>query len=285
MPSRPQDIPIQQVVDALLDELTPFPPRFLARFSDLEGADLGSVAETWPRVNPNRRIALLDDLEEIAEKDTLVDFDNFSRSVLDDSEAGVRSRAIALLWENESLDLVTRYIELMQHDPSPEVRAAAASGLGKYIYLGEIEELQPDLLRQVEEHLIQTVRGSDDTLVRRRALESLGFSSREEVPVLIQKAYDTNEPDWLAGALFAMGRSYDQRWEKDVKRMLGHPKAIVQLEAVRASGELELASTQRSLMDLLEEEAQDVEIRFAVIWALSQIGGDGIRENSRCPSG
>jgi hypothetical protein len=31
-------------------------------------------------------------------------------------------------------------------------------------------------------------------------------------------------------------------------------------------------------MDLLEEEAQDVEIRFAVIWALSQIGGDGIRE-------
>ena len=95
---------------------------------------------------------------------------------------------------------------------------------------------------------------------------------------LIQTAYDTNEADWLASALFAMGRSYDQRWEMDVKRMLRHPKANVLLEAVRASGELELESTRRSLLDLLEEEAQDAEIRYAVIWSLSQIGGEEVRE-------
>lgn len=278
MPSRPQDIPIQHVVNAILDESTPFPPRLLPRFSDLDGADLRAMAEAWSRVNPSRRIALMDDLEEIAENDTLVDFDNFVRSVLNDSEPGVRSRAITLLWENEGQDLVPRFIELMHHDPSAEVRAAAASGLGKYIYLGELEEIQPDLLRQVEDHLIQAVRGTDDTLVRRRALESLGFSSREEVPGFIKTAYDTNEPDWLASALFAMGRSYDQHWEMDVKRMLRHPKGNVQLEAVRASGELELEATRRALLDLLEEEAQDAEIRYAAIWSLSQIGGEEVRE-------
>ena len=171
MPKRPQDIPIQRVVNALLDDSTPFPPGLLPRFSDLEGADLDAMTEVWPRVNPNRRIALMDDLEEIAESDTLVDFDNFTRSILNDGEPSVRTRAISLLWENESTDLVARFIELVQQDPSFEVRAAAASGLGKFIYLGEIEEIEPDLLRQVEDQLIQTVRGTDDPLVRRRALE------------------------------------------------------------------------------------------------------------------
>lgn len=278
MPKRPQEIPIQSVVNALLDDSTPFSPILLPRFSDLEGADLTAMTEAWARVNPNRRIALMDDLEEVVESDTLVNFDNFARSILNDSEPGVRSRAITLLWDNEGPDLVPRFIELMQQDPSVEVRAAAATALGKFVYMGELEEIQPDALRQVEDQLIQTVRETDDPLVRRRALESLGFSSREEVPGFIQTAYDTNEADWLASALFAMGRSYDQRWEMDVKRMLRHPKANVMLEAVRAAGELELESTRRSLLDLLEEEAQDPEIRYAAIWSLSQIGGEEVRE-------
>lgn len=278
MPTRPQDIPIQRVINALLDDSTLFPPKYLYRFSDLEGAELQAMQQTWPRVNPSRRIALMDDLEELADSDTLVDFDNFARSVLIDSEPGVRSRAIPLLWENEGEDLIPVFMDLLENDPSIEVRAAAATGLGKYIYLGELEEIPEKLLHQVEERLIETERGSDDILVRRRVLESLGFSSREEASLFIQVAYEMDEPDWLASALFAMGRSYDQGWEADVKRMLRHPKANVQLEAVRAAGELELESTRRILLDLLEEEAQDTEIRFAAIWSLSQIGGEEIRE-------
>ena len=55
--------------------------------------------------------------------------------------------------------------------------------------------------------------------------------------------------------------------------MLTSGKANIQLEAVRAAGELELDSTRRILLDLLEEEAQDSDIRSAIIWSLSQIGG------------
>ena len=32
------------------------------------------------------------------------------------------------------------------------------------------------------------------------------------------------------------------------------------------------------LLDLLEEEAQDPELRYATIWSLSQIGGEQVRE-------
>ena len=92
MPKRPQDIPIQRVVNALLDDSTPFPPGLLPRFSDLEGVDLDKMTEAWPRVNPNRRIALMDDLEEIAESDTLENFDNFARSVVERQRTG---RALA----------------------------------------------------------------------------------------------------------------------------------------------------------------------------------------------
>ena len=60
--------------------------------------------------------------------------------------------------------------------------------------------------------------------------------------------------------------------------MLNHPKFNVQLEAVRASGELVLESTRRSLMDLFEQEALDPDIRDAAIWALSQIGGEQVEE-------
>ncbi len=278
MAQKQKEIPIQHFIDALLDDSVPFPPNYLRRFSDLEGADLAAVQGAWPQVNPNRRVALMEDLEELTETDTLVMFDNFARSVLVDSEAGVRARGITLLWENQDRSLIDTFITLLRTNSSSEVRAAAASALGKFVYMGELEELPADLLHEVEDRLIEVARGADDPAVRRSAVESLGFSSRGEVPEIIKTAFQTNDPDWLASALFAMGRSYDQAYEDSVKSMLRYPKGNVQLEAVRAAGELELESAYRILLDLLEEEAQDPELRFATIWSLSQIGGDQVRE-------
>jgi hypothetical protein len=75
-----------------------------------------------------------------------------------------------------------------------------------------------------------------------------------------------------------MGRSYDQAWDADVKRELRSAHADIQIEAVRAAGELGLESCQRILLDLLEDESTDSEIRAEVIWALSEIGGEEVRE-------
>ncbi len=90
----------------------------------------------------------------------------------------------------------------------------AASTLGKFVYLGELEELHPKTLTAVEERLLKLATGKDETLVRRRALESLGFSSRGEVTALIEDACEQKDDDWLATALFAMGRSVDQQWTR-----------------------------------------------------------------------
>jgi HEAT repeat protein len=276
--SQKKNVSMQQVITALLDESNLFPPAYLRHFSDLEGHDLAELRRAWPQVTAQRRFLLLGDLEDLAEVDTLVSFDNLAQMALKDEDARVRTVAIRLLWESEDPRIAKDLMALLEKDPSPDVRAAAATGLGTFVYQGELEELDETLRHGIEDQLLSVVQGQDEVLVRRRALESLGFSGRSEVPGLIRKAYDSGEVDWMVSALFAMGRSADNAWDADVKRMLRHPKAEVQFEAVRAAGELSIESARRVLLDLLEEEAQDTEIRQAAIWSLSQIGGEQVRE-------
>jgi hypothetical protein len=158
------------------------------------------------------------------------------------------------------------------------VRAAAATGLGIFVYLGELEEISRETYQKVLNSLIEAHRGSDEVMVRRRALESLGYAGHPDVSVFIQQAFETNDEDWLQSALFAMGRSYDQeRWAKSVLKMFAHPDMIVRYEAIRAAGELELSSAREALFDLLEEGTDNDEVYFAVIWSLSKIGGQGVR--------
>ncbi len=293
--NRPQkkNVPLEQVPAALLDEQNVFPPAYLHQFSDLEGANLEALRSVWPQVKAHRRLALLEDLEDLAEADTLVSFDNVARMALQDPDPRVRAVAIRLLWEDEDPRLTPIFIQMMEHDEDAGVRAAAAAALGLFVYQGEVEEIPAETLHQVEESLLRVLgdlapgkagpgapvsTGPDESLVRRRALESLGYSGRKEVPGLIQAAYDSTDTDWTASALFAMGRSADEAWASDVLRMLRYPKANVQIEAVRAAGALALERARRTLLDLLDEEAQDSELRAAIFWSLSQIGGEEVRE-------
>jgi HEAT repeat protein len=142
--------------------------------------------------------------------------------------------------------------------------------------MGEVEDISPAKLRQVEECLLRLVSSQDTPLVRRRALEALGFSSLQEVVRLIEKAYTSDDTDWLITALFAMGRSANSRWKPQVLKMLSHIQPGVRAEAASAAGELEIRSATPLLLELLEDP--DLDVRLAAIWALSQVGGKGVRK-------
>ncbi len=271
-----EKVPFQQVLDALLDETRPFPPIYLHRFSDLEPRYLNELRARWNQVPVSRRRALLEDLEELADVDTLMNFDDLARFSLKDLDPQVRALSIRLLWEAEDKKLVPIFTQMMEEDMDYQVRAAAANALGSFVFLGELEEIPEDLLHQVEDNLIKVTSGEDHPLVRRRALESLGYSSREEVVPLLQEAYDRGNPEWLASALYAMGRSADKRWSGDVLRMIDNPNSTVREEAVRAAGELELATAREILIQIVEEDEDDI-VRMAAVWSLSQIGGGLVR--------
>ena len=87
---------------------------------------------------------------------------------------------------------------------------------------------------------------------------------------------ERDDIDWLVSALFAMGRTYDKRWNPQVTSLLDHQLPRVRFEAARAAGELEISDAAPQLIDLLDDSDDDV--RYAAAWSLSQIGGEGVKE-------
>ena len=271
-----QNAPFLTVVEALFDESKPFPARYLHRFSDLEPDDLKKLIKAWPQVSPRRKHTLLEDLEDLAEANTLTSFDDLARSLLADPDPQVRARAIHLLWECDDVKLVPVYLDILNNDEAVEVRAAAANTLGQFVYLGELDKIPAELQHKIEDQLLAATTSAKEILVRRRALESLGYSGREEVIPLIEAAYREKDPDWMVSALFAMGRSCDNRWKKQVLTQLRSPSEDIRSEAIHAAGELEMESASPVLLDMLEDE-EDLEVRHELIWTLSKIGGEGVR--------
>lgn len=268
--------PFQTVLDALLDNDRAFPRAYLPRFSDIEPVHLKALLAVWQQVDVKRRRKLLSELYTLAEGDTLLSFDDFARSVLDDPDGQVRAAAIRLLLECEDTKLTPAFLRILGSDPEPATRAAAATGLGLFVQIGEYEEIPERVHREVEDALLVAATGADDALVRRRALESLGFSSRLEVPALIEAAFARTNPDWVASALFAMGRSSDERWQDQVMAGIVNENVRIRTSAVQAAGELSLRAARPLIIRLLQEE-EETDVIEAAIWSLSQIGGEEVR--------
>ena len=263
------------VMDALLDADKPFPKKYLSLFSDIDPASLKLLLDDWPRVSLTRKRTLLEELDALLHEDTIVSFDDFARALLADPDASVRAGAMQLLAECEDVKLIPLYENIIARDPNPVARAAAAQALNLFVDLGELDEIPESVHRRAEEALLAAAR-DDDADVRRRALESLGYSSRAEVPALIEAAIAREDPEWQASALIAMGRSSDERWSEPVVRMMLSEDRDVRLEAVRAAGELAFSAARLPLIRMLDEE-EDAEILSAVIWSLSQVGGEDVR--------
>jgi HEAT repeat protein len=263
------------LISALLNDQQVFPPRYLHHLSDLNEEDTQALAEAWPKVSLNRRKALLEDLVDLTHADDLLWFEAIGKLAIKDTDPAVRMTAIDILREYELRELIPEYLDLMQNDPSAQVRASAASALAVFVYMGEVDELPREILNLIEDRLLITTQSNDETLVRRRALEALGFSSRKEIPPLIEQAYNSQNTDWILSALNAMGRSADKAWKSKVAAMLNHPDPSVRAEAASAAGELEIKSARMTLLKMLRDP--DLDVRMASSWALSQIGGEGVR--------
>jgi HEAT repeat protein len=271
-----EPLSFQKVLDSLLANSREFPRQYLQEFSDIGPTELRSLLDVWPRVELKRKLTLLDELDALAETDTLVSFDDFASSLLTDPDPQVRTRAIRLLDESEDVKLVPSFLDMLNNDPDLNVRAQAATALNLFVDLGELEEIAESIHRQVEDALLISITGDDDARVRRAALESLGYSSREDVATLIQSSFQREDPHWKASALTAMGRSADDRWTDEITRSLVSENDTIRRAAVQAAGNLSLRSTRPLLLRMLNEE-DDNSILSAVIWSLSQIGGEDVR--------
>ena len=266
----------QTILDALLNDNKDFPQRYLQFFSDLDPASLKAFLDVWQRVNPTRKLILLRQLEVLAESNTIVSFEDLGCALLKDADGSVRAAAIHLLAESDDPKLADTYINILQNDTELEPRLEAATMLGEYVILGELEELDETIHHRIEDTLLAIVGSKEDDRLRRCALEAVGYSSRLEAETVIETAFTRASPEWVASALTAMGRSSDLKWEEQVITMLVDEDLRIRMAAVQAAGELKSSDARGLLLSMLEEEEDD-DVMAAVIWSLSQIGGEDVR--------
>lgn len=261
-----------QLLQILMDKKQPIPVDQLDDLSDLEADKVESLKAAWDKIHVERRRELLEILGREALNRFEVTFESINRLAIFDSDATARRIAIENLWESQDPKLVPPLLTLLKDDSDEQVRTISATTLGTFVWLGEIEEIPAELLHQVEEGLLSAIDSDKSYEVHRRALEAIGFSSRAEVPGLIQQAYKTGEEPQVQSAIFAMGRSASKEWSEIIHSELISPSPKIRLEAVRAAGELELKEATESLIELLEDTDEDV--RDAAIWSLGQLGGE-----------
>jgi hypothetical protein len=266
------------LIDLLLDINQSFPPEYLHIFSDITEADLAEMKNIWPRMPILRKINLLQDLEAMMESDTLLSCDDFALFALKDEDANVRTRAINLLWESEDPRLVRLFGEILVNDPIEAVRAEAASALGRFVLMGELEEISQRKYDHIVDLLMQQYASEVFDEVRLEIMRSLSYCGREGIADMIRKAYNKGKKAWKIAALESMGRSADTCWKDLVLENLTSPDADFQYEAIRAAGELELKSARPTLLRLLAEESDNNDVFYQAIWALSKIGGEAVRE-------
>jgi HEAT repeat protein len=248
--------------------------RELRPLSGLGAEDRAAFWAAWMRLGPERRTEIARAMVELAEDNVDLDFGAALTWSLEDDQAEVRQLAIEGLWENESPTHCRRLLRVLRDDPSPEVRAAAATSLSRFAYKAEMGELD-DEADAVLAGLLAAVNDQGQAPeVRRRALESAGYFADEEgVKRQIERAYSSGEQLLKESALVAMGRSMDTNWLPTIARELGSPSPALRYEAARAAGEM--ADEARPLVARLTPLTgdDDSEVAGAAIWALGQIGG------------
>ncbi len=261
-----------EVLRALVDAEQPLPPNYFYHLVDLSPEQVEQLREVWPRIPLERRRAILEEMEVVTEDDLTASFKEVGLIGLDDPDAQVRFNAIRVLWVEEDYALIERFLDIAQHDPDVEVRANAVGALGGYMYLASLEELPARYVSRIEQvlgALLEDEAAPD--VVRRQALEVLGYSLNLDIGRWIERALAHPQEEWQISGLFAAGRTADPRWKEDVLEYLHDERPALRAEAARAAGEIVLKEAVDDLIDLLEDP--ESEVRMMAAWALSEIGG------------
>jgi HEAT repeat protein len=256
-------------------EQGPLPQAELDSLSVLEGEDLERFREAWSKLPAPARARLIIALRGAAEERLRLDFGPLNLLALDDPDAQVRMAGVQAAIEDHGRPLLRKLLELVETDPSYDVRWVAAEDLARFTLLCELEDLDAETSNEVRGRLDAVVADTSQApKVRASALAALGYFSDPDTAELL--AHGFLDPDLRVGAMRGMGRTADPRWSDRLMPVLGSDDPEQRLEAARALGEIEDNRAVTPLTEIVDDPDQDV--RIAVIEALGHIGGEEARE-------
>ena len=264
--------PVEQTIAKLIDPEKQLADSWLTDLSGLNPAELKPLEEAWPTIELKRRRQIIYRLVELAEDNFELDFDDIFKDRLKDEDAGVRSKAIQGLWENEEAALIEPLIERLDKDSSEEVQAAAATALGKFALLAELEKLRANHKTKVSRSLLAVINDPTKPVeVKRRALEAAAPLTSTQMKKAIAEAYQSGDNKLKISALFAMGKSGNTYWLPILLKELTSNDSEIRYEAAGACGELGEEEAASYLCEMVSDP--DIEVRLAAIQALGKIGG------------
>jgi HEAT repeat protein len=264
--------PVEQTIAKLVNPETQLSDSWLVYLSSLNSAELNQLEQAWPDVEPKRRRQLIYRLVDLAEDNFELDFDGIFKGRLKDEDAEVRSKAIEGLWENEEASLIEPLIELLEKDSSEAVQAAAATALGRFALLAELDKLRSGYKDRISQSLLAVINDNNKPVeVRRRALEAASPLTLPQMNKAIAQAYQSGDNKYKISALFAMGKSGNPAWLPILLKELANNDAEMRYEAAGACGELGEEEAASYLCEMVSDP--DIDVRLAAIQALGKIGG------------
>ena len=244
----------------------------LTKLSNLGLEELSAFRNYWLTIDEGQRKKIARQLADLADESAELSFDDIFRFLLSDPDPEVRIAAIEGLWECEDRSLIVPLIDLMTGDPSEDVRAAAAVGLGRFSMMAELGELRPKDTARLEDALFKVIDDKNQLVdVRRRAIEAISPITSERVAEVILEAYKSDIERVKVSAIFAMGKNCDDRWLPMLRQELASTDPEFRFEAVNACGELEDKRLVPDILPLLEDG--DLQVQLATVDALGHIGG------------
>jgi HEAT repeat protein len=245
----------------------------LLSFSDMSPEELMLFKDVWTGIDARRRYNVLSRMASLVEERVELNFHSVMECCLADPDEKLRAKAIEGLWENRHVSQITRLISLLRQDKAAKVRAAAATALGKFAMMAELQELRQSYVWAVSNALLAAFHDRGESLeVRRRALEAIAPMSLPEVAGIIQEAYRSRNAELKASAIYAMGQNCSPAWLPLLQEELNSPDPEIRFEAAGACGELGEEDAVPSLIVLLSDS--DIQVRLAAIETLGRIGGE-----------
>ncbi|MCW1971021.1 MAG: HEAT repeat domain-containing protein [Anaerolineae bacterium] len=260
----------------LLRGTDPLSTAALSAFNNLDDFAAGQLRATWHDVGTERRQMLVTKLRDLMSNEFEYDFSAVFYHAITDKDEVVRLAAIEGLYEDENPRLVDPFIKILHNDSSDFVRSAAATALGKFLELGELEKFQKRRRDQVYDALMEALSEAPrESVLYCRLIESIGYVTNEDTVPLIREAATSDHEELRISALIAIANSAEPAYQDLVLAELSSDSSDIRLAAVQASGSIESNEAVPMLAKLTADH--EPEVRLAAIEALVEIGTDDAR--------
>ena len=265
------------VIPRLLDAGSELKPSLLGRLSGLTPDEQRELLGAWSDIPTSRRLMIIRAVTGMAEDNIEMEFTGLLCAALEDEDAPVRASAAAGLWETGDRTVIAPLTAMLESDDSHEARAAAASALGHFAEMAEAGKLIERDIVTVRSALLGAVEDeTEETAVRRRALEAVAPVRHPDVPGWIRWAYQSGEALLRQSAVYAMGRTCDPVWLPVIVAEFGSGVPAMRFEAANAARELANAKTLPYLHELTSDD--DPQVALAAVQAIGGIGGVAARK-------